>query len=115
MIESRQIESIVADVLARLEGEHDVRPGMATPLGVHATLDDAVAAGRRAFDAFQRTPLATRNAIIASIRAILTANWRTLAELAVSETGLGRVEDKILKNQIVTEKTPGTEDLEPVT
>jgi len=37
-----------------------------------------------------------------------------LAELAVEETGLGRVEDKILKNRIVTERTPGTEDLEPV-
>ena len=32
---------------------------------------------------------------------------------ACEETGLGRYEDKILKNQLVTEKTPGTEDLQP--
>ena len=38
-----------------------------------------------------------------------------LAELAVEETGLGRVEDKIQKNRLVTERTPGPEDLEPVT
>ena len=35
--------------------------------------------------------------------------------MAVEETGLGRVEDKILKNRLVTEKTPGPEDLEPLT
>ncbi len=34
-----------------------------------------------------------------------------LARMAYEETGLGRYEDKILKNQLVTEKTPGTEDL----
>jgi hypothetical protein len=33
--------------------------------------------------------------------------------MAYEETGLGRYEDKILKNQLVTEKTPGTEDLRP--
>ena len=36
-----------------------------------------------------------------------------LAREAHEETGLGRYEDKILKNQLVTEKTPGTEDLQP--
>ena len=32
---------------------------------------------------------------------------------AVAETGLGRLEDKIAKNRLVAEKTPGTEDLVP--
>ena len=36
-----------------------------------------------------------------------------LAREAHEETGLGRYEDKIIKNQLVTEKTPGTEDLQP--
>ncbi|MFM8559715.1 MAG: aldehyde dehydrogenase family protein, partial [bacterium] len=31
----------------------------------------------------------------------------------VDETGLGRVSDKVLKNRLVAEKTPGVEDLEP--
>ncbi len=115
MIDARKVESIVADVLAQLDGERAAKPGAGTPLGVHATLDEAVAAARRAFEAFQHTPLDTRRAIIAAIRDTLSANWQALAELAVSETGLGRVEDKILKNRIVTEKTPGTEDLEPIT
>jgi acyl-CoA reductase-like NAD-dependent aldehyde dehydrogenase len=37
-----------------------------------------------------------------------------LARLAWEETGLGRFEDKIAKNSLVTEKTPGTEALTPV-
>jgi acyl-CoA reductase-like NAD-dependent aldehyde dehydrogenase len=84
-------------------------------LGIHPDLEQAVAAARTAFQGFQQLPLETRKAIIAAARETLAANYRTLAEVAVAETGLGRVEDKILKNRIVTELTPGTEDLEPRT
>ena len=38
-----------------------------------------------------------------------------LARMAWEETGLGRYEDKIIKNRLVTEKTPGTEALRPET
>ena len=37
-----------------------------------------------------------------------------LAREAESETKLGRWEDKVHKNLLVTNKTPGPEDLEPV-
>ncbi len=114
-LESRQIESIVADVLERLETGRAPGPGAAAPLGIHPDLDTAVRAARAAFEAFDRTPLETRRAVIAGARELLARNERTLAELAVEETGLGRVEDKILKNRLVTEKTPGVEDLEPHT
>ena len=33
--------------------------------------------------------------------------------MARQETGLGRADDKVLKNQLVIERTPGPEDLEP--
>ena len=36
------------------------------------------------------------------------------AELGVEETGMGNVGHKILKHQLVAEKTPGTEDLSTV-
>ena len=108
-----RIQGIVAEVLQRLERETP-RPGAATPLGIHRDLDTAVAAAREAFAAYSKQPLSARQAVIDAVRASLPEHYRTLAELAVSETGLGRVEDKILKNRIVTERTPGTEDLEPV-
>ncbi|MEK7824232.1 MAG: aldehyde dehydrogenase family protein [Candidatus Eisenbacteria bacterium] len=114
-IDPGRISGIVAEVLERLEAEAPARPGAASaPLGVHRDLDAAVAAGRASFAAYDAVPLATRQAIIASIRETLAGQYRTLAEVAVEETGLGRVEDKILKNRIVTERTPGTEDLEPL-
>jgi propionaldehyde dehydrogenase len=114
-IDPGRISGIVAEVLERLEAESPVRAGgSSAPLGVHADLDQAVAAAQAAFRAYDQVPIATRNAIIASIRETLAGQYRTLAEVAVEETGLGRVEDKILKNRIVTERTPGTEDLEPV-
>src|SRR5580765_6307540 len=111
-IDERRIQSIVADVLEKLE-----RPGAggSAALGVHADLDTAVAAARRAFEAYDQVPLDTRRAIIAAIRETLGANLELLSKTAIEETGLGRYEDKILKNRLVTEKTPGVEDLEPHT
>jgi aldehyde dehydrogenase len=116
-LDARRIESIVADVLERLEkrGPEASTSGSGALLGIHADLDTAVAAARAGFEAYERCPLSTRQAVIAGIREILAANYQTLSEVAVSETGLGRVEDKIQKNRLVTEKTPGTEDLEPIT
>src|SRR5262245_60614247 len=114
-IDERRIESIVSDVLERLERGTPANSKGATPvLGVHPDLDTAVKAARAAFEAYRDVPIETRNKIIAAARETLAANYKVLADLAVEETGLGRVEDKILKNKIVTELTPGTEDLEPV-
>jgi propionaldehyde dehydrogenase len=112
-IDPNQVESIVAQVLERLSSEPGAERAGARALGVHATLDEAVSAARAAFEAYDKVPLETRQRIIAAIRETLAGQYRRLAEVAVEETGLGRVEDKILKNRIVTELTPGTEDLEP--
>ncbi len=114
-LESRQIESIVADVLERLERGRPASGAAAAPLGIHSDLDTAVRAARSAYEAYDAVPLETRKRIIAGARELLARNYRALSELAVEETGLGRVEDKILKNQLVTEKTTGVEDLEPYT
>ncbi|MFN8588563.1 MAG: aldehyde dehydrogenase family protein [Candidatus Eisenbacteria bacterium] len=109
-LDPQRLQSIVADVLDQIErgGGADGKQ----PLGVHATLDEAVAAARKSFEAFRDVPLEVRGRIIASIRATMTAHLDTLATLAVEETGLGRVEDKIVKNRLVIEKTPGIEDIE---
>ena len=84
-LDPQRIQSIVADVLDQIER---VGGDGAQPLGVHATLDEAVAAARRSFEAFRDVPLETRARIIASIRAAMLAHLDTLASLAVEETGL---------------------------
>jgi acyl-CoA reductase-like NAD-dependent aldehyde dehydrogenase len=81
--------------------------------GIFATVDEAVRAAREAQPRFAALPLATRAAIIRAIRAAMLENNEALAAAARDETGLGRFEDKIVKNRLVTEKTPGLEELYP--
>ncbi len=81
--------------------------------GIFRTIDEAVAAANRAFREYQRLGLGGRFAIVASIRAAMLAEAERLAHMAHQETGLGRAEDKVIKNRLVAAKTPGPEDLEP--
>ena len=99
----------------------DGLPGRSSPTvapvptgeGAFASVDDCVAAARIAFDYLGEASLSKREEIIAAIRAAMLEHGDALARLAWEETGLGRYEDKIIKNRLVTEKTPGTEALRP--
>ncbi len=83
-------------------------------MGVFRTVDEATAAAKAAFPVFSSLPLEKRGKIIENIRAVMRENATALAKAAYDETGYGRFEDKIQKNQLVIEKTPGIEDLPPV-
>jgi propionaldehyde dehydrogenase len=80
--------------------------------GIFPSIGDAVHAASRAYVDYQRIGLQGRKAIVAAIRAAMLEQAERLAEMAVAETGLGRVADKIVKNRLVTTKSPGPEDLE---
>ena len=79
--------------------------------GVFATLDEAIAAASAAFRS-TRLELGQRKVIIEAVRRAATEQAEALARLAVEETGLGRVDDKTVKNRLVAQKAPGPEDLE---
>jgi propionaldehyde dehydrogenase len=81
--------------------------------GVFPTLEQAVRAARTSFDEFRQFPLQRREKMIARIRQRLQEHVDELAELAHRETGLGRIEDKRVKNRLVIDKTPGPEILRP--
>ena len=81
--------------------------------GVFATVDEAVNAARVSFEALDALGLEKRKQIIAAIRKVSLANAEPLARAAVDESGLGRYEDKVNKNLLVTNKTPGPEELIP--
>lgn len=82
--------------------------------GVYATIDEAVRASRRAFLAFDHVGLRKRYAIIEAVRTACRREGAALAKAAHDETGIGRYDDKVVKNRVVTEKTPGPEILEPL-
>lgn len=84
-------------------------------MGVFRTVDEAVKAAKAAFPVFSGLSMEKRAKIIENIRCVMRENATTLAKSAFDETGYGRFEDKIQKNQLVIEKTPGIEDLIPLT
>jgi acyl-CoA reductase-like NAD-dependent aldehyde dehydrogenase len=81
--------------------------------GIFADIDQAVAAARQAQLDLMDIPLKVREAMIAEIRKRGLAELETISQMAVSETQMGRVSDKINKNMLALTKTPGTEDLIP--
>jgi len=81
--------------------------------GVYPTIDTAVVAAGRGFAAYGDMGLEGRRVIVDAMRAAMIRDGERLAYLAHQETGLGRAEDKVIKNHLVTTKTRGPEDLEP--
>ncbi len=80
--------------------------------GLFDTLDEAVMATQQAFQALNRLPIGIRQDMVVQMRRAGREYAMSLAEMAVSETGMGRVEDKVLKNILNADKTQGTEALE---
>ncbi|MGE4544689.1 MAG: aldehyde dehydrogenase family protein [Pedobacter sp.] len=67
---------------------------------VKAKIDTLVANARSAADEFKTFTQEQVDRIMAAMEKAGTANERHLAELAVEETGMGKVEDKVTKNHI---------------
>jgi len=82
--------------------------------GVHDDLDVAVASARKAFEEYEAMPLAKRYDVVKAMREAALGVLDEMCERAVQETGLGRVEDKRIKNRVAITKTPGPEFLEPI-
>ncbi len=81
--------------------------------GVFDRIEDAVESAGRAFLDLQDLSVEARKACVASIRAVLTRHTNELSELAVRETGMGRVSHKEFKNRLAIDKTPGVEFVAP--
>ncbi len=130
MLDDARIEEIVRRVVERLGAGPSAAPARPAPvadggskkaapniprgtLGVFADADAAVTAARRGFEANERLPVSVRAKMVAAMRQVTLANLEALSRFAVEETGLGRYEDKLNKNRLVADKTPGVEILRP--
>ncbi len=117
-----EIEAIARRIVSDLDGKPATAASPAgtaaagdsgAPMGIHPTVNAAVEAARKAQPRFVALPLRVRAKVIEAIRATMRENGAALAKAAWEETGLGRYEDKVVKNALVTERTPGLEDLYP--
>lgn len=131
MIDDARIEAIIQQVMAELrQGERArhgpppeppdaTRPPLPAPELRHGDnllpdVDSAVAAARRAYLQLGNLPLSVREQMVSHIRRLMRENAQLLAYEAWQETGMGRYEDKIQKNLLNANKTPGSEILTPI-
>ena len=114
MADEKAIQSIVEQVVkeVRASGSSEVSRNDSPYSGVFEDIYGAIYAAHKAFAAMSDTTLETRRQMIAQMRSAMTANLERLSRLAVEETGMGRADDKVIKNRLATDRTPGVEDME---
>ena len=82
-------------------------------IGIYADMNDAIAAANEGYKAVRAMSVADREKLITVIRQMTREEAPIMAQLGVAETGMGRVDHKTAKHNLVADKTPGTEDIEP--
>lgn len=82
-------------------------------IGVFTDIRHAIDAADLAFKECGKLTLENRKNFISNIRKICLANLDIMSKMAQEETGMGRWEDKVIKNELGIMKTPGVEDIVP--
>lgn len=106
-VSEQVIQDIVQEVMAKMQIASEVSKSR----GVFAGMDEAIEAAKKAQKIVSKMSMDQREKIISNIRKKTIENAEILARMGVHETGMGNVGHKILKHQLVAEKTPGTEDI----
>lgn len=113
-IDEKQISEIVREVVSQIEKDDGVRKTSLAGSGVlFSTMEDAIARAKQAQEEFAAMSLELRRKVISAMRQAARKEAENLARLAHEETGLGRWKDKVQKNMLAADKTPGVEDLQP--
>jgi len=94
---------------ARASASIQVNPGAGD--GIFHDPDSAVQAAQLAWEQLSDLPLEIRRKAVDNMRATAREHALTLAQFAREETDMGRTEDKLQKNLLVANKTPGPEFL----
>lgn len=81
-------------------------------LGIFDDMDEAIEAAAEAQKVFSKLDYSRRKEIVDAFRNDLKEHVEEISKMALEETGMGRLEDKIAKNLLVLNKTPGVEDIE---
>ena len=106
-VNEKMVQDIVQEVVAKMQISSD----MSGKKGVFSDMNEAIEASKKAQKIVAKMSMDQREAIISNIRQKIKENAEILARMGVEETGMGNVGHKILKHQLVAEKTPGTEDI----
>ncbi len=104
-----ELSQIINKVLKELDKSSSSDGG---DYGVFQTMEEAISAAKKAQQELQANfSIEEREPLIAAIRKELHNHVEKMAVMAEEETEMGRCEDKVIKNQLAIDKTPGTEIL----
>jgi len=113
-LKKEEIDRIAERVVSLLNKENSrVNTIPTVGNGIFTSVDSAVKAAAIAQKKFADLTLEKRAEIISNIRKEMLNYAGELAKMAWDETGMGRLEDKVQKNRLVINKTPGIEILKP--
>lgn len=109
-VDESLVRSIVQNVMANMH----IQESAVGMHGVFSDMNEAIEAAKASQKIVRNMSLDQREKIISIIRKKVHENCEVLANMGVSETGMGNVGDKILKHKLTADKTPGTEDLQTI-
>ncbi|KAA3616156.1 MAG: aldehyde dehydrogenase family protein [Calditrichaeota bacterium] len=115
-VDNQLIDKIVSDVLIKLDENPEINAGRilssTTQSAVFENVEDAINAAALAQKKWVNTPKSIKIKVIEALRQSMHENAEEFARRSLSETGMGRLEDKIAKHRNAADATPGLEDLE---
>lgn len=109
-LNNAQIADIVKHILQNLDSTEQKGTQ-----GIFHDPEDAIAAAKKAQKELMQMNLEKRNQIIEAIRKISLEHVEELGKMELSETGFGRIDNKIFKIEETIRKTPGIENIGPET
>ena len=111
----QDIRNITDEIVRSLSGAAPRQEGAYQPKATGHwlcdTAEEAVQNAKQAQAQLAEMTLEKRGELVAAMRKTAIKNAEALARLANEETGYGQVKDKIQKNLLVANRTPGIEDL----
>lgn len=110
-LSENEIREIVASTVKSLANMPALSVGASGRCWLCDTAEEAIASAKSAQQDLMLLSLEKRGQLIDAMRVAARQQVRYISELANQETGYGKVSDKILKNTLAIDKTPGIEDL----
>lgn len=115
-MENNMIDEVIKQVIEELRKEGSINNSFEscqTNYGVFDNMDEAIEAADKAQKHLYDLSIDERDRFADIIRetVLKEENLQLLSNMAVEETKIGRVSDKLIKNRVAAIKTPGKEDL----
>lgn len=112
-IDADTLTKMVLNVVETLNKDSKPAASSDCGCGVFQTMDDAIEAAKLAQKQYIGHSMADRARYIQVIRDLVLdrENLEWMSRAAAEETGIGALEYKLIKNELVARKTPGIEDL----